>query len=374
MGDLQKYINYIPIVLLSFTFAIIVTPLIMKLAHKIGAVSKPQHLRDEKERGYTTHIHKGIIPKLGFLPIILPIFVVTPIFLRIDLQIAAIFISLLLLTIFGIFDDIYNLSGKLQFLLLSFCSFFVIFAGINITEANNPFTDTFLNFDRGRVAFEIFSNNVSFSLLSIVITFFWLMIVINAINWNDGVDGVLNGNVSIASLIILLVSIRDDNTSSAVLSALLLGSNLGLLKYNFYPAKIFNSYGGQISGFLIGILAITSQVKLPIAILIIVFPLVDFLWVLFGRLKRIKPKTPKDFFSILNVSDTTHLHHRLMSLGYGKRRVAFVEYICTFIAGLAAILLSGLQITFLILSSCLLVLLIFIFLDKIIARKKNNNA
>ena len=371
-GDFDKYINYVPVVLIALTLTLVITPAVMKIARMIDAVSRPQKLRDKNERGYQTHIHENIVPKLGFIPVVLSIFIFVPIFLTLNVQISAIILALGLMTIFGILDDKYNLSGIMQFGLLSLCALLVIFAGINITEANNPFTNSFLNFDRGRMMIQIWDEIISFNLLSVVVSFIWFMIVINAINWNDGVDGVLNGTVSIAALIILLVSIREGNMTTAVFSALLLGANIGLLRYNFYPARIFNSYGGQISGFLIAALSIMSNVKLSIAVLIILFPLFDFAWVLLGRIRRLKPKSPIQLFSILNVSDTTHLHHRLMKMGYGKRRIAIIEYSCAFAAGLAAILLSGLELTFVILSSVFIVLLIFIFLDKMVKIRKQH--
>ena len=367
--SLDKYIAFLPIIFLSLTFTLFATPLIMDIAKRIGAVAKPKHLRDESERGFSTHIHDGIIPKLGFVPVVLPILFLAPFFFHIDFQIAVIFLCLVILFIFGVLDDKYNLPGTVQFAVLSFCCFAVIFSGINISEANNPFTGSFLNFDRGRVVIQMFGEIVTYNLLSVVVSFFWMMIVINAINWNDGVDGVLNGNIAIASLIILLVSIREANLVTGVISALLLGSNLGLLRYNFYPAKIFNSYGGQISGFLIAVLSILVQVKLSIAAMIILIPLLDFAWVLLGRIRRVKPRSLKQLFSILNISDTTHLHHRLLALGYGKRRVAFLEYVATLFAGVIAMILSGLELTSVFFGSILIVLLIFIFLDRIIARK-----
>ena len=369
MFDFSKYINYIPLILAGFAITALITPFIIKLALKFGVYDKPKNEVSNELRGSDTILHNQRMPRMGFVAVIIPLFLIAPFFIPITFKIVVIGFTILILAILGILDDKYKLSSAPQFLVQIICIIIVILCGVSIDEANNPFTGSFINFDRGHFIFNLFGHSASLTLLSIIVTFIWIIFITNAINWSDGVDGVLNGTVAISLLIILLVSIRNDSPFSAIIAAIFLGANLGFLPYNFAPARIINGYGGTIYGYIIGILAILGQVKLSIALLAIIIPVIDVIWVISHRIKVYKPKSIKAFAKAVTTPGKVHFHHRLMDAGLSIRKVALTEYVLAAATGLVAILLSGLELTFLVISSVLGVLLIFIILDKIRQRK-----
>ena len=369
MNDLTKYFQYIPLILAGLAFSALLTPLVIKVALKFGVFDKPKSLLGKDKSVLDTNLHDKIMPRMGFAAVIIPVIIIVPFFVHINLQIISIILSLIIMGIFGIFDDKYRLSAGPQFIVQILCVLLVIGTGTIIHEVNNPLTDTFLNFDRGHFSLLILGNQISFTVLSLIVSFIWIMGIMNAIAWADGIDGVLNGTIAIASLVILLVSIRENSLLSAVISAIFLGANLGILPYNFAPAKIINGFGGSIYGYLIGVLSILGQVKLSIAAIALLIPILDVIWVMVYRIRKYKPKTIKSFLKAISTPGKVHFQHRLLELSGSTRKVALAEYILTGFVGLVAIALSGLSLTFIIFGSVLCVLLVFVFIDRMNHKK-----
>lgn len=371
--ELQKYIDLLPFLFTGLAFTILFTPIWIKLTLKFGIYDKPKSQLPANMRGIDTVLHEKILPRAAFVPILLPIFIISPFVIHMNLQVFGIGLALVILFILGILDDKYRLPAGPQFIIQILAIFIVILTGTTIQEANNPFTGSFINFERGHVNIFILGTQLSFTLLSIIVTFLWMFVITNTINWADGVDGVLNGIVCIPVLILLLVSIRNGSYATAVVCALFLGANLGMLRYSFAPAQIINGYGGVIYGFLISIFAISGQVKLSIAIFLLLIPLIDVCWVIIYRIRKYKPRSLKQLAKAASTPGPVHLSHRLMDLGFSPKKVAIAEYIIYAFVGLFAILLSGLELTFILLSSVFTVLLIFILLDKMIKKKLITN-
>ena len=369
MNEFSKYVQYVPLIFSGFAFAILLTPLVIKFALKFGVYDKPKSLINKDKTVLSTNMHDKIMPRMGFAVVVIPIIFLTPFFLHMNIQIIAIYTSLIILSIFGIYDDKYRLGAGIQFSIQILCVLIILFSGISIQEVNNPFTGSFLNFDEGHIIFNILGNNLNFTILSIIMSFIWMMGIMNSIAWADGIDGVLNGTMSIAALIILLVSIRQGSSTSAIISAIFLGANLGILPYNFAPAKIINGFGGSIYGFLISILAMIGQVKLSIAVIALLIPILDVIWVIIYRVRKYKPNNLKSFIKAVATPGKVHLQHRLLELVGTTKRVALAEYLLTGMVGFIAVALSGLSLTSLIFGSVLSVLLIFIFIDRMTRRK-----
>ncbi len=107
---------------------------------------------------------------------------------------------------------------------------------------------------------------------------------------------------------------------------------IGVLVFNFYPAKIFPGYSATVLGFLIGVLSITSGVKLATAVLVMGVPTVDAIFTIVRRL--VAKKSP--FWH-----DKGHLHHLLLDYGLGHRRIAAFYWAMSLILGLVAISASS---------------------------------
>lgn len=231
----------------------------------------------------------------------------------------------------GIVDDKYQLAARYKFIVQLVAAIIVVLSGLEITYINFPF---------GHV--------IEFGYFSIPITILWIVGITNAINLIDGLDG-LAGGVSIIALITiggLAISLGDPFV--ALISFLLIGSTLGFLVFNFYPAKIFmGDTGAMFLGYMIGVLSILGfknatlfSLIVPIAILGV--PILDTLLAIVRRVVHKKP---------LYSPDKMHLHHCLLNLGFGHRQTVILIYCIGALFSVVAIIFNqstmwGTTITF----------------------------
>src|SRR3990167_2497551 len=159
----------------------------------------------------------------------------------------------------------------------------------------------------------------------------------NMLNWSKGVDGQMPGIVAIAAIFIGILSLRfglseELTKSTATLSFIIAGSAIGFLFYNFHPAKIFPGYGATAIYLLLAVASILSSAKLATAILVMGIPMTDCLFTIIRRV--LSGRSP--FWH-----DKKHLHHLLLSLGMGQKRVALFYWIVSAALGSLALVLSS---------------------------------
>lgn len=183
---------------------------------------------------------------------------------------------------------------------------------------------------------------VALAWLSLPVTVLWLAGVVNAINWIDGLDGLAAGVAGIGTGAVVIVGIvATEQFVLAVVGAALLGSLLGFLYYNAYPAKIFMGDGGSyFVGFMLASLCIVESQPvaqlaeyplvglLPLVILAV--PLGDMCSVILARL--LQGSSPFE-------ADNRHLHHRLLGLGFSHRMTVWMVYEGCVIAGSLALVM-----------------------------------
>ena len=261
--------------------------------------------------------------------------------------------SLILLAV-GLWDDIKEIYWKIQLFFQVAISVLVFITGIRIYYVTNPFTGGIFEF-----------NSSLLILLSIGIVVFWIVLIINAINWLDGVDGLSGGVtlISIATIFFLSLKNEVNQPPIAIICAILSGVILGFLIFNFYPAKIMaGTSGSMFMGFILAVLAIIAGTKIATAILVMTIPIVDFLWVIGERIRNGQ--------SIFN-PDSRHLHYKLLKMGWTEKKIALCYWSVT--AATAAVALNtkaiGKGITLLV--SVLIMLLTLIYISK--KTSKNNN-
>jgi len=184
--------------------------------------------------------------------------------------------------------------------------------------------------------------------LSQVITVFWILGFMNAINLADGLDGLAAGLAAIASATFLAVAIIQGNTGTlfiakqlklaGVLSAVLCGSCLGFLPYNFSPARVFMGDGGALGiGFLLGAITVigtlktTAVLSIMIPVIVVALPVID---VSLAMIRRYRKKAG------IMEPDRDHLHHRLMNRGWTGREVVLLVYVLTLILSVISIFLA----------------------------------
>lgn len=224
--------------------------------------------------------------------------------------------------IVGVLDDKYELSAKVKLLGQVLAATVVVLFGLQIDLLNFPF---------GRVEHDLVW------WLSVPVTIFWIVAVTNAVNLIDGLDGLAAGVSGIASISILVMAVIMNNPAIVVLSAVLLGSLLGFLRYNFIPAKIFMGDSGSLFlGYILSTLSIfgykqVTFVSLIIPILILGVPLSDTLLAIVRRKMNHVP---------MFRADMGHLHHSLIRFGFSQRKTILIIYGISTLFGLCAVLLS----------------------------------
>ena len=219
-------------------------------------------------------------------------------------------LSSLALFLLGLFDDIKSLSPFLRLLIQFAVAIFIAESGINIQEINLAW----LNIE------PIYLPKI----LSNIFTSFWIVSLINAINWLDGVDGLASGITGFASLGLAIISYQNGQFLVPLIAAGISGCSFGFLRFNFYPAKILmGDSGSYFLGFSLAIVSImsTSLEVNPIGIfipcLLLIIPLMDMLLVIIRRLfKRESPF----------LSDRSHFHHKLIDSGFTELGTAVLFY------------------------------------------------
>lgn len=173
--------------------------------------------------------------------------------------------------------------------------------------------------------------------LSVVLTMAWLIVVTNAFNLIDGLDGLATGLAIIAGLTCTAIVIVRGDTATAILLVALVGALAGFLPFNFNPASIFLGDGGSLFiGFVLGLTAITGFQKEATALaagvplLIFGLPLLDTIVTIVRRLRLGPVARHRDLRAVvlrLLQPDREHIHHQLLSRGLSHRAAVLLLYV-----------------------------------------------
>ncbi len=293
----------------------LLVPLNIRFSKRFGILAQPGERK----------IHTQAIPEAGGLSFALPLVlaqVVLGMILLPDLlgkmllQLAGVEVIALVL---GVLDDRHDTRAWLKFLLQLLIGLVMYAIGFRVASLTNPF------------GAEIILGWASFP-----VTLLWYLVVMNAINLIDGIDGLASGVCVIVCAVLLSVGVKEQNLMVTALSAFLLAGNLAFLRFNFHPAKIFlGDTGALFNGLVIAAVSTagTQQYKgitsmtliIPLAVLAI--PLIDTALAVFRRLR----------LGNIFVADKAHLHHVMLGLGFSQKAIALTGYLVTLLFGLIAI-------------------------------------
>jgi len=177
--------------------------------------------------------------------------------------------------------------------------------------------------------------------MNVGVTVIWLVGMTNAFNLLDNMDGLCAGVAFVAALVLLINAWSLDEIFISLILVAFMGSLLGFLLFNVHPARIFlGDCGSLFIGYLMGSLTLleryvthASGLLFPVLmpVLVLAVPLVDTGTVMFIRLRERRP---------IYIGDNRHLSHRLVSLGFPRRRAVTILYLLTFSLGLGAAALT----------------------------------
>ncbi|MBI2597422.1 undecaprenyl/decaprenyl-phosphate alpha-N-acetylglucosaminyl 1-phosphate transferase [Candidatus Daviesbacteria bacterium] len=305
---------------ISFIITVLIIPPTIKLAKKFNLVDNP------KLRPHPAHIQNRIVPRIGGLPIFTALFLTILIFTPFEKETVGILIGLIILIIIGIMDDKFqNLSPYIRLVSQFFAALAIVISGVGINFITNPLG--------GILHLDIIE------FLPSILAVFWIVWVMNMINWSKGVDGQMPGIVTVSAITLGLLSLKLTTQQDlsqeniAKLSFITAGSAFGLLIFNWHPAKIFPGFSGStILGFMLAVLAILSGAKLATLGLVLLIPATDFAYTFFRRI--LQGKSPV-------WGDRGHLHHKLLEKGFTHQQISLFYILGSVILGAVALNLSS---------------------------------
>ena len=320
-------IAYLAFFLTATVLAYLTTPLIRHLAQRTNILDYPSERK----------IHQKPIPLLGGIPIfisfnltVIVAFVFAKSFFdeRFLSNWPALLICQIIILGLGFFDDLIRLEPLTKFLFQILVGVLIVLFGFGIHSVANPFG--------GKI--------IALGFLSVPITIIWFVLITNALNLVDGLDGLATGTALIACLTIFALSYFNQNISVSIVALILAGSLFGFLRYNFYPAKIFlGDTGSLLLGFLLAFLSIHSSSKgatlvaIMAPVLALGLPIMETLLSMIRRFLRSihiidYPTKNGNYrglffrgFSFFK-PDKDHVHHRLLNLGFSHKKAVLVLY------------------------------------------------
>jgi UDP-GlcNAc:undecaprenyl-phosphate GlcNAc-1-phosphate transferase len=318
--------------IMSGLAAFVFTPLVMGIYRRMG------WLDDPKKKKHAKVVHTYPVPRGGGVVIFLALMTAAILFLGIDKHVMGILAGALVLTIVGVLDDIWDLNPYLRLMLGLVAAGLVVAAGIGIAFITNPF-DGIIQLNKPQIAFYLLGKVRTVWVVADALAMVWILWVMNMVNWSKGVDGQLPGYVVIAAIVVAILSFRFSHDvtqwSVSVLAAITAGAYLGFLPWNFFPQKIMPGYGGgSLAGYLLAVLSILSGAKLATLIIVLGVPMMDAIYVMTTRI--LAGKSPV-------WGDRRHLHHKLMDLGWGKRRIAVFYWLVAGVLGGLVLQLNSTQ-------------------------------
>ena len=175
----------------------------------------------------------------------------------------------------------------------------------------------------------------SLTVLNMALTLIWIIGMTNAFNLVDSMDGLAVGLAAIASAFFMLVTVDADQPPLSLLSAIILGSSIGLLYFNTLPAHTFlGDSGAQFLGFILAALAIAyTPPGLPqpsswfVPILLLSVPIFDTSLVVISRLRQKKA---------VYQAGLDHSYHRLVNLGLPSSRAVLTMHLFAIVSGCLA--------------------------------------
>jgi UDP-GlcNAc:undecaprenyl-phosphate GlcNAc-1-phosphate transferase len=308
------------------------SPALVRLGHRVGALDRPGGRK----------VHLEPVPRLGGVAIALALTLALGVSMLLEVQafvpaapdprsLLPTIAGAVLVFAVGLWDDIDPVGPMTKVTVEAAAAVIVVGAGIAIRNVT------------------LFGNTFDLGLLAIPLTVFWILVVTNAFNLMDGLDGLAAGLAAIAAMTCAAVLLARDERAGALLLVSLVGAILGFVAYNFYPAKIFlGDCGSLLVGFLLSVTAIMGQQKsattlaVGVPLLIFALPIVDTSLAVTRRLAGGRRNGGAGLVGQLRgvsqvfKGDRSHIHHRLLDFGFSHRRTVLLLYaLASLLSGLA---------------------------------------
>jgi UDP-GlcNAc:undecaprenyl-phosphate GlcNAc-1-phosphate transferase len=288
-----------------------VTPLTIRLAHRIGALDVPT----DRPR-----VHSAPVPRIGGLAIVAGIAFPAAFLVADNGPYLGILIGTGCVAALGLIDDIRGMRPSAKLMGVMAVSLIPIIGwDVTLDRVTLPLIG---DHDLGWVAYPL--------------TVLWIAAIANLVNLIDGMDALAAGIVAIAAGSFALLAVSFGRSDAAVLAAIVCGATLAFLPHNYHPAKTFMGDSGALAlGFLLAAVAVEGVAKTAATIalagplLVMAVPILDTSFVVLKRLKYRRPPWG---------ADHNHFYHRFMRIGFSQRRTAAYLYLWAALLSAYAIL------------------------------------
>ena len=308
------FINYLKesyiFFLLPMIIAVVLVPVVKYAGYRLGIYAV------ENQRT----VHHGKIVSIGGVAIFLAFIITMSILFIADKTINSIIIGGMIIFFTGLVDDMIDLSPKIKLLMQSIAAIVAMsVGGIYIEVLNLPFGIA-----------------INTGLLSLIVTFLWIVGVTNAINLIDGLDGLSSGISIIVLVTVSIIAFMMNRVDITFIALVLAGASFGFWFFNFHPASIFmGDCGALFLGYNIACISLlgfktATFITLGFPIIILFVPISDTLMAIVRR--RLRGEK-------FDVADRGHLHHILMyKLNLGHRNAVLALYMTTLLFSVCAII------------------------------------
>ena len=288
--------------LATFLFVGGLTPVMRKIALKIGAVDRPN--LDRKTQKEPVPYLGGVGISIGITVASFAALLYSDFSTETFTKALSVLLPAILISAMGLYDDLKGLEPWPRLVAQTIAGIAVAIYLIQNNTLGQAFSNQAVNY---------------------VVTIFWIVGICNSINFFDNLDGGASGTVAVISIFLFAIAFNQGQSLVSALAVVTAGATLGFLIWNKVPAKIYMGDAGALFlGIIIAVLTIRLDPKvgpqsraLAIPLLLMAVPILDTTTVVFSRLNRgISPFT----------GGRDHLSHRLMRKGLGRKTTAYVMW------------------------------------------------
>jgi UDP-GlcNAc:undecaprenyl-phosphate GlcNAc-1-phosphate transferase len=323
--------NYVLPALSAFGLTFLSILIALKVFPKIGLMDRP------KKYG----LKRKPIPYPGGILLYFVFLAMSLIFFEPTVKLMGLLVGGGLLVLINFIDDRMEVAPWIRLLAQVVVGIIMVAVGIGIEAISNPFGGQ-IPLNEIKLALEWGPVTYTLILFSALFTVIWIVLVVNTMNWLDGIPGLVSGITVLASLALFFLSISgmvDPDDSVATMAIIVAMIAFAFWIFDFYPPKILlGDSGAMFFGLLIAVMAIFSGGKIATAFLILGFAILDALFVVVYRL--FNKKAPWKGGEWDKYRKAVHLHHRLLQFGMSERQVLVMIYVLSAIFGFSALFLG----------------------------------
>jgi UDP-GlcNAc:undecaprenyl-phosphate GlcNAc-1-phosphate transferase len=314
----------------AFILTILSVLIAKRLFPKLGLMDKPEKYG----------LKRKPIPYPGGILLFIVFALLTLIFFDPSVKVIGLLLGSGILVLVSFIDDRIELPAWFRLLIQLLVAVIMVIVGIGVETITNPFGG-YIALDQYKFVLEFGDFQTTILALSGLFTVIWIMLIVNTMNWLDGIPGLTSGITVIGGLTLFFLSITDlvNQPETATLALIVAMIAFAFWIFDFYPPKIIiGDSGSMFFGLLLAVLAIFSGGKIATAFLILGFPIMDAIYVIIHRIYN--KQAPWKGGEWDKHRKAVHLHHRMLQAGLSERQVLIIVYLLAAAFGLSALFLG----------------------------------